>query len=203
MGSWSWAWVIRQSWAVGRACTPWNWRSRKPSCASWQPFWKATVRSYDPSLRPPLRKPQMPAHFLICKVFIIMTLWPHVVKTLEPSTHVQSVEPDIQVKVTEETELNSSAVLPPAASSNCSHENTQYKSTVDIILSQVFSLWKKCIWMSIPTKVFTDSRWFKLYSLNTSNLKESCARPASPPPTPGNDDTDWMIGTVELLVYYE
>lgn len=69
-----------------------------------------------------------------------MTLWPHVTKTLEPSTHVQSVEPDIQVKVTEETELNSSAVLSPAASSNCSHENTQYKSTVDIILSQVCSL---------------------------------------------------------------
>lgn len=115
MGFWSWAWVIRQSWAVGRACTPWNWRSRKPSCASWQPFWKATVRSYDPSLRPPLRKPQMLAHFLICKVFKIMTLWPHVTKTLEPSTHVQSVEPDIQVKVTEETELNSSAVLSPCS----------------------------------------------------------------------------------------
>lgn len=90
-GCWRWAWVIRQSWAVGRASTHWSWRSRKPSCASWQPFWKATVHSYGLSPRHHPRKPQMPARFLTCKVSGGMSLWTLVTKTLKPFIHVQSI----------------------------------------------------------------------------------------------------------------
>lgn len=101
-GCWSWAWVIRLSWAVGRASTRWSWRSRKPSCASWQPFWKATVLSYDLSPRHPPRKPRTPARFLTCKVSGNMSVWPIVTNTLKPFIMAIAFESDSPIRVTEE-----------------------------------------------------------------------------------------------------
>lgn len=163
MGWWSWAWVNRQSWAVGRASRPWSWRSRKPSCASWRLFWKATAHSYDPSPRPPLRKPQTPVRSLTCKVCGIVSLWPkHCLSTCGV------LEPNSQVRVTEETGWMDE---PSSPLKLLTHKPKQVH-----LWANFFSLWKKCVWMTIPTKVFTDHRLFALCCFNTSNLKDVFCR---------------------------
>lgn len=178
MGCWSWAWAIHRSWAVGRASTRWSWRSRKPSYASWQPFWRATVLSCDLSLRHPLRKPQMLARFLTCKVREIMSVRPLLSKTQELSIHLQLSELDN--KVTEETGWRDQS------SCCCSQQSPQtplhwndIKSTIDFnYMSRFFFfLWKKWFRM-ISTKVFTWSQvvlWFPVSTPVIRKTKSSWA----------------------------
>lgn len=166
MGCWSWAWVIRQSSAVGRASTRWSWRSRKPSCASWQPFWKATVLSYDPSPRHRPRKPRTPVRFLTCKVSGIMSLWPQ---------HWKHHGHRVRIRQRSGSQRKQGEQMIPAVR----FPSSLLKRLTRKHIKQVhcwqrhepifFFLWKKFIWMMIPTKVFADRRWFKLYCLNASN----------------------------------
>lgn len=65
---WRPLWASGNLAVVGRVWKPWSWRSRRLSCASWRPSWKATVHTCCPSHRLHLKNQLTPVHSLICKV---------------------------------------------------------------------------------------------------------------------------------------
>lgn len=164
MGCWKWAWAIRQSWAVGRASTRWSWRSRKPSSASWQPFWRVTVHSYDLSPRHLLKKPQTLAHFLIYKVSGMILLWPLIAKT--QTIHAGSVSLKLEwlIKVTEETGwiggLSSLQILNWKVKHL--YEDKQYNS----------EYWRSVLSSTLATRISSEKLHFLLSS--EASLNHSC-----------------------------